>query len=154
MIAITIPPSRTSLADVVMLFAASLLFAGVWHLLRGQKVRLSEELAILAKRYSIPDFGDSDLSGDQMLTIQKYHRGLRAFIVSWLPFLVAGVGDTFCSLLRDAGYLIFPWPVLGVSLCFGLAFWMTDRIRLRSVSHLLLQRPNLRPQAPSAPPDS
>ena len=143
---ITLLPPRTSLTDVITLFVFSLFIAGVLHLIRGQKLRLSEEVSIVCKRYSIPDSQQSGLSRDPAPAVRKFHSSAVAFILAWLPFLVLVAGYTCCSLLRDAGYLIFPWPLFTVSLVFGLALWVAQCIRLRSIRRLLLQGPNQHPQ--------
>jgi len=144
---ITPLPPKTSLTDVIALFVFSLFIAGVLHLIRGQKLRLSEEIAIASKRYSIPDSKQSGLSEDPASKVRKFHSSVVAFILTWLPFLVFVTGYTCCSLLRDAGYLIFPWPLLTVSLVFGLALWVAQCIRIRSIRRVLLQGPNQHLQA-------
>src|SRR5258706_367587 len=121
---ITPLPPRTSLTDVIALFVFSLFIAGVLHLIRGQKLRLSEEVAIVCKRYSIPDPKQSGLSEEPASTVREFHGSVVAFIITWSPFLVLVTGYTCCSLLRDAGHLIFPWPILTVSLVFGLSLWV------------------------------
>ena len=143
-------PPKTSLTDVVAIFAFSLFMTAILHLTRGQKVRLAQEIAMVRNRYSLPDSGHPKSAEDEMLTVRKYHNSLTALILSWLPFLILVAGDTCCSLLRDAGYLIFPWPLLAVSLLFGLGLWATQTIRLRSIRRLLLRAPN-KPLQPNTP---
>ena len=123
--------------DLVLVFAFSLLAAGAVHLIRAQKVRLGEDLALVLKRYRAPRSHD-DHSVEHMLKIRKYHWSLAAFVLSWLPFLVLATGNTCCSLLRDGGYPVFPWPLLAVSLLFGLAFWVAQNLRLRAIKRLIL----------------
>jgi len=142
----TLPP-RTSVAEVMVLFGFSLLIAAVLHLIRGQKLSLSGEVAVVCKRSSMSGTNQTIPPDDLVSTVRKFHRSVMAFALTWLPFLVLVLGNTCCSLLRDAGYLIFPWPLLSVSLLFGLALWVVQRVRLRLISRLILQGPNQHLQA-------
>jgi hypothetical protein len=128
---------KMSVTDVLLVFAFSLLVAGALHLIRAQKVRLGEDLALVLKRYRVARSHD-DHSVEHLLKVRKYHWSLAAFVLSWLPFLVLVTGTTCCSLLRDGGYPVFPWPLLAVSLLFGLAFWAAQNMRLRSIKRLIL----------------
>jgi hypothetical protein len=147
----TVPPlpPRTSLTDVILLFGSSLVAAAVWHLIRGQRLRLSEEAKTVAKRCSASASNQSGLSDGLFSTVRKFHRSMVAFILSWLPFLVLVIGNTCCSLLRDAGYLIFPWPLLTVGLLFGFALWVAQRTRLRLICRLIFPGPDQ--HLPAAP---
>ena len=135
-------PPRTSLTDVIALFGFSLLVAAVLHLIRGQKLRLSEEVALACKRYAISCSKQPGLSEDLVSTVRRFHTSVVAFVLTWLPFVVLVIGNTCCSLLRDAGYLVFPWPLLTVSLVSGLAMWVAQRFRLRFISRLISRGPN------------
>jgi hypothetical protein len=141
-----LPPS-TSLTDVVALVVFSLFMAGVLHLFRGQKLRLSEEVAVVCKRRSIPDCGQAGLPEDMLPAVREFHWSMAAFMLTWLPLVVLVTGFTCCSLLRDAGYLIFPWPLLTISVVSGLTLWVAQRIRLRAISRRLLRGPNQHLQA-------
>lgn len=62
-----------------------------------------------------------------------------SLLLSWLPILVMVLGAIGCSLLRDAGFQIFPWAVLGASVLCGVALplcqkakWMAIRNRAAS----------------------
>jgi hypothetical protein len=135
-------PPRTSFTDVIVLLGFSLLIAAVFHLVRGQKLRLSEEVAVVCKSRSDSGWSQSGHTDDLVSNVRRFHRSVVAFTVSWLPFLVLVIGNTCCSLLRDAGYLIFPWPLICVNLLFGLALWASQRIRLHLISRLISQGPN------------
>ena len=126
---------KVSVTDVLLVFAFSLLAAGALHLIRAQKVRLGEDLALVLKRYPVAR-SHNDHSVEHMLRVRKYHWSLAAFVLSWLPFLVLVTGNTCCSLLRDGGYPVFPWPLLAVGLFFGLALWAAQNMRLRSIKRL------------------
>jgi len=128
---------KMSVTDVLLVFAFSLLVAGALHLIRAQKVRLAEDLALVHKRYRVARSHD-DHSVEHMRKVWKYHWSLAAFVLSWLPFLVLVTGTTCCSLLRDGGYPVFPWPLLAVGLLFGLALWVAQNMRLRSIKRLIL----------------
>jgi hypothetical protein len=121
--------------------------AAVLHLIRGQKLRLSEEVALARKRYPISGSNQPVLSEDLLSTVRRFHRSVAAFALTWLPFLVFVIGCTCCSLLRDAGYLIFPWPLLTVALLCGLVMWVVQRIRLRFISRLIPTGPSHKLQA-------
>jgi len=137
-------PPKTSVTDVLAVFAFSVLAAGALHLIRGQKVRLGEDIVLALKRYGVARSGHDDHTVDHMLKVRRYPWSLAAFVLSWLPFLVLVTGNTCCSLLRDGGYPIFPWPLLAVSLLFGLAFWIAQSMRLRSIKRLILPMTNER----------
>ena len=139
---VTPVPPRTSLTDVILLFGFSLLIAAILHLIRGQKLRLSEEVAVICKKYSASGSKPPGVSDDLVSNVRRFHRSVAAFTLSWLPFLVLVIGNTCCSLLRDAGYLIFPWPLFSVSLLFGLALWAGQRIRLHFIRRLVSGGPN------------
>jgi hypothetical protein len=133
--------AKTSVTDVLALFAFSLLAAGILHVIRGRKVKLGEDIVIVLKRYGVVRSTHTDHSVDHMLKVRKYHWSLAAFILSWLPFLMLVTGNTCCSVLHDAGYPIFPWPLLAVGLLFGLALWVAQSMRLRSIKRLLFPTP-------------
>ena len=124
-------------SDVLLAFGFSLLVAGALHLIRAQKVRLGEDIALVLKRYRVARSHD-DHSVEHLLKVRKYHRSLAAFVLSWLPFLVLLTGNTGCLLLGAAGYPLYPWPLLAVGLLFGLAFWVAQNMRLRSIKRLIL----------------
>jgi len=145
---ITTSPPKTSLTDVMLLFACSLVIGGALHLIRGNKVWLSQEIAGVRKRCSIVDSSRCDVPTEEMAAVRNYHRSWMAFLLSWVPFLILVAGGTCCSLLRDAGYLIFPWPLLTVALLSALAFALTQTIRVRSIKRLLLRGPN-KPMQPT-----
>jgi hypothetical protein len=126
-----------SVTDLLLVFAFSFLVAGALHLIRAQKVRLGEDIALVLNRYRVTRSHDNH-SVDHLLKVRRYHWSLAAFVLSWLPFLVLVTGNTCCSLLVAAGYPVFPWPVLAVSLLFGLAFWVAQNMRLRSIKRLIL----------------
>lgn len=127
---------------MIVLFAFSLFIAVVLHLIRGQKLRLSEEIAVVRNGCSVSGSNRPNPSEDLVSIVRKFQRSVAAFTLTWLPFLVLVTGNTCCSLLRDAGYLIFPWPLLTVSLLFGLALWVAQRMRLRLISRLILHGSN------------
>jgi hypothetical protein len=126
-------PSTTSLKDVLGLLALSLLFGGVLHALRW--LRLSREVTLVRKRYSIPD---STHNSDPLRAVRNYHQSVTAFMLSWLPFLAGITCSIGCSLLRDAGYAIYPWLLLASGLLFGLAMVTTETFRQRRIRRYLL----------------
>jgi hypothetical protein len=130
------PPPTTTLTDVIVLFVFSLFVAGILHVIRGRDSILSREATSVSRRNSgaIKNTGISD---KEMASVRKFHKSLAAFTLSWVPFLVLVAGNTCCSLLRDAGYLIVPWPLMIVSLAFGIAFAVTQIIRCRFIGRLV-----------------
>ena len=146
--------AKTSVTDVLALFAFSLLAAGILHVFRGRKVRLGEDILIVLKRYGIARSAHNDHSVDHMLKVRKYLWSVAAFILSWLPFLMLVTGNTCCSVLHAAGYPIFPWPLLAAGLLFGLGLWAAQSMRLRTIRRLLLPTPVQSLQATAAAPAS
>lgn len=126
-----------SVTDVLLVFGFSLLVAGALHLIRAQKVRLGEDIALVLKRYRGTRSHDNHFV-EHLLKVRKYHWSLAACVLSWLPFLVLATGNTCCALLGAAGYPVFPWPLLAVGLLFGFTFWVAQDMRLRSIKRLIL----------------
>jgi hypothetical protein len=92
----------------------------------------------VSDRYSI----SCDISETQFRAIQKFHISILAFILSWLPFLVGTIGMICCSLLRDAGYQILPWPMLAVAVVAVIAASVSHRLRMGLIRRLLSSRTN------------
>ncbi len=133
-------PPLTSWSDVVLLGVSSLAIAAVLHGLRGRKAGLSEEAASVCRCHAIPDALLAGLAEDPVTALRRYHRSGAAFLLTCLPMLILVAGFTGCSLLRDAGYQIFPWPLLAVCLASGLSFGVANHFRQRSIHRLLLCR--------------
>ncbi len=96
----------------------------------------------MCKRQPIANSISRDLSESQFRTIQKFHMSIVAFILSWLPFLVSAIGMICCSLLRDAGYQILPWPILAVAVVAVIAASVSHHLRMGSIRRLVSSGPN------------
>jgi hypothetical protein len=134
---IIVSSPKLSVTDLLLVFAFSFLVAVALHLIRAQKVRLGEDIALVLKRYRVAR-SQNDHSVEHLLKVRKYHWSLGAFELSWLPFLVLVTGNTCCLLLDAAGYPVYPWPLLAAGLLFGLAFWVAQNLRLRAIKRLIL----------------
>ena len=135
-LSITRPPP-TALSDVLLLFALSLVGAGVLHLLRGWTNVPSREAGVLSRHASASGPGTQDRSGELLTRVRGFQRGWLSFLLTWLPLVVMVAGYTGCSLLRDAGYLIFPWPILGVAVAGSVVMASTEFIRGRRTKRIL-----------------
>ena len=132
-------PPLTSWSDVVLLGVSSLAIAAVLHGLRGREAALSREAASVCRGHAIPDALLASLAEDPVTALRRYHRSGAAFLLTCLPYVIMVAGFTGCSLLRDAGYDIFPW-LLAVCLASGLSFGVAIHFRQRSILRLLLCR--------------
>ena len=71
---------------------------------------------------------------------ERVKKGLWSFpslLLAWLPFLFLALGMFGCSFLRDAGYLIFPWPMVSLFVLFGLAQGLCQFVMRRRLGRLV-----------------
>ena len=131
-------PPRTSISDVVGIIGISLGGAVIWHgviwfWLRGL-------VASVIRRHT----GAKEtpvVSDAQLAVARRFHRSGFSLFLSWIPTGLHALGGIACSLIRDAGYLIFPWPILASSILFALGYSLTFSIRLRRLQKLLFSQP-------------
>jgi hypothetical protein len=144
-------PPLTSWSDVALLGMSCLALAAFLHGVRGRKEGLSQEVVRACRGHAIPDALLASLGEDPVAALRRYHRSGAAFLLTCLPFVIMVAGFTGCSLLRDAGYEIFPWPLLAVCLASGLSFGVAIHFRQRSILRLLLCRMKPASQAAATP---
>ena len=60
---------------------------------------------------------------------RKLFWGLPSLLLTWAPLLAAVLGYIGCSLWRDAGHLIFPWPLFSVAILSGLTGYVCQWLR-------------------------
>lgn len=131
MLAQQILAPATSAVDVLLVLTLSVPLALILHLLQG----LSSSRTISAASPIIPDpsvetAAPSPAKVARSIFTRRYWSTSSIFL-TWFPCLVMAVGNISCSLLRDAGYQIFPWPITSVSVLFGLTLVICQGIRRR-----------------------
>ncbi|MDB6070043.1 MAG: hypothetical protein JWL81_1214 [Verrucomicrobiales bacterium] len=122
--------TTTTLSDSLYLVGFSLPAALIPHAIRG---------AFLHKNHQKRDSSrlpHNILTDPASLQIRRFHWSLASVVLSWLPFLMMSLGYVGCSLLRDAGHQIFPWPLLAVSILFALTFGASQYLRHRMIQNL------------------
>lgn len=109
------PP--TSLRDCLLLVAFTVPVALVFHgVVAAPMFRAAKESASYSEA-----------------AYRKMFWSAPSLLLTWVPLLVGAVGNIGCSLLRDAGYLIFPWPLFSVAVLFGVAMFVCQRLRQRMI---------------------
>ena len=111
------------------LVGAAFLHAFGWWALKSQ-------VAILIREHTGAK-ENGIVSDAQMAIARRFHRSPFSLILSWMPFALLAAGNTACSLILDAGYIIVPWAILGSSMLFGLGFGLAVIIRPRRLRKLL-----------------
>ena len=126
MLAALTPPS-TDLSDAVGLVAFSIPAALASHAIKAVVINRKARKAGLVSGHSSTG-GLKPADGRR----GSHWTGLSLFL-TWLPFLVMTLGYVGCSLLRDAGFQIYPWPLLSVPVLFGLTVGLCEFVRRRTI---------------------
>ena len=66
--------------------------------------------------------------------VRRYYRSPAAFFIIWLPWLAFCGGNIVVSLLRDAGFMIFPWPMLINCALLGVWLLVSAILKFRGLS--------------------
>jgi hypothetical protein len=66
--------------------------------------------------------------------VHKYYRSPAAFFIIWFPWLAFCSGNIVVSLLRDAGFMIFPWPILINCALLGVWLPVSAVLKFRGLS--------------------
>ena len=69
--------------------------------------------------------------------LKKHLWSAPSLLLAWLPFLAMALALIGCSLLRDAGYLTFPWPMIGVWVLFALLRGLYEMMLRRRLKRLM-----------------
>lgn len=69
--------------------------------------------------------------------VRGYSRSLVAFLICWLSWLAMILGSIGVSLIRDAGFVIFPWVILLPSVLFVAAALFATRLKFQRLSRSL-----------------
>jgi hypothetical protein len=126
------------MSDVVWLLWMSFPAGLAWYVILWFQLR---GLCAMAIRDHTGSKETAIVSDEQLAIARKFHRSLFALFCSWIPMALLVLGNTACSLIRDAGYVIFPWWILTPTLLWGLASFLTYSIRLRRLRKLLFPTP-------------
>lgn len=118
------------LGIVGMSFVGGAIFHGIlWSLLK------SHVAALLRNRSA--DRPNEAVSNEQLGVARRFHWTVFSLTLSWMPFALLATGNIACSLIRDAGYLIFPWAIVASSCLAGLGFSLAILLRNRRLASLL-----------------
>jgi hypothetical protein len=118
-------PPKTSWIDVAFLFGVFIV-VGAAHWMARWLIRRKPEVLEHTMRDVRGKIPTDDLERIAMI----FDRDLMNFFLCIIPFLGLWFGNTCASLLRDQGYIVFPWIImLGPSL---LAILMIACERVRS----------------------
>ena len=109
------PPQTTSVSDCIWLLVISLA-GGLLNYLMDRR------------RYRIAQASEPGPSRHSNFQSQK------AFLISWFPWLLFCVGSIGVSVLRDYGFIIFPWPMLANFLLLSLWLNLAQRLQSRYTS--------------------
>lgn len=128
MIAALSPPTTTlsdAICVVAVSFPAALIPHSVFWVALYRKIQGGD--SALEPESSGPSVG---------ARIRRFYWSVPSLLLAWLPFLVMALGNVGCSLLRDAGYQIFPWPMVSVTVLFAVAFGGSYFLRHRMIEKL------------------
>ena len=109
-----IPPPKTTAEDCVSILLFSIVVGLIHHFVTRR-----------ARFRAIPEISGAALQ------LASYYRSPTSFLVSWLPWLLFGLGNIGVSLLRDHGVMIFPWPILINSSLIGVWLYLAQRLHAR-----------------------
>ena len=75
-------------------------------------------------------------TGSETVTsaLHGFYRSWLALFTLSLPWFALCAGGVAYSFMRDHGFLIIPWLVIGQSIPFAIAWKVADHIKLRSVA--------------------
>ncbi len=140
---VTIHPPVTALRDVLALAGWTGVVTLIWYGMTGTQGLLTREAisSVLGGRASEADMQAAPLTTDQLARLRRFHFSWPVFLLGCLPMLMIVMGNVGCSLLRDAGYLIFPWPVMLNGAACGASFYVVLIVRRRFIRRLLLVQP-------------
>ena len=129
-----IMPPTTSLSDCLWLLGLSIVMGSVFFFLgwtaKARSIatlRFTNALSLAKPSHQVDPAVASD-------AIHGYSCSLVAFLICWLPWLAMIVGSIGVSLIRDAGFVIFPWAMLLPGVLFIAGALLAARLKLRRLS--------------------
>jgi hypothetical protein len=131
-------PPPTTLEDILLLVGAFAAAVTVLHLVRlafgfeDEVVRASARAKQLIPALVIDEAA-------ACRAVRSFHLTLPALLAAYAPPLTLAIGYSGCSLLRDAGYLIFPWLIPSALAFSSLITWLADDWRRRVVVEALIE---------------
>jgi hypothetical protein len=125
---------QTTLSDCLGMLGISLVAGAALHLLRARLGKVSGEADVLAH-------STGQAKTEVLAAIKSFHWTPAAFLLSWLPLLGMSMGNIACSLWRDAGHSLYPWPMVGVSVLVAAIFAVTVVLRHRMLKRRLVSPP-------------
>ena len=136
-------PPVTAMRDVLALVGWTGVLTLIWYGVTGTQRLLTREAisSVLGRRASEADVQGASVTADQTARLRKFHFSWPVFLLGCLPMLMIVMGNVGCSLLRDAGYLIVPWPVRLNGAACGASFYVVLIVRRRFIRRLLLGQP-------------
>ena len=73
------------------------------------------------------------------LAVRSFHLTVPSFLAAYAPVIAFVIGLSSCSLLRDTGYLVFPWLITLAMAFAGLIGWLAVDWRRRVLVDALLE---------------
>ena len=131
-------PPQTTLEDILWLIGLFFVAAIIIHVIRLIFGFERESLRIMERAKKVIPSAVID----HALVVQaarRFHLTFIAFWVSYLPMLVLAIGGSACTLLRDDGYLIFPWLIPSVLVIFSFTNWLSMDWRERAILESALE---------------
>jgi len=133
-----VKPSITTLDDIERLFLYCFVGVTLAHLLRPlfgfdrESQKIIERIKVIVPS-SVPDLGTVKRAA------RHFHLTLPAFFATYLPMMALTIGNSGCSLLRDIGVQIFPWPLFTVCFVNALTAWFALDWRKRAILEAALE---------------
>ncbi len=119
-------PPKTSWSDVTLLFGV-VIVVGVAHWFARRLIRRKPETLERTFKDVRGNIPIEDLERIAIL----FNRSLANLLLCITPFLGFWFGNTCASLLRDQGYIIFPWIIMIGPGLMAILMFACERIRLQ-----------------------
>ena len=122
-------PPPTSLSDCLWLLGMSIAIGAAFFLLgwsgKARSIATQRFTTALSREETSRPV-DPAMASD---VVRGYSRSSVAFLICWLPWLAMILGSIGVSLLRDAGFVIFPWVILLPGALFVAGWLLAARLK-------------------------
>lgn len=119
-------PPRTSITEVLLFFGLVVIVGLVHWLVRFY---MGTEASVKALG-EIPENDNKAVSVQQKQeAIRLFHRGFTNLTITLMPLIGFWLSQTFVSIARDAGYIIFPWFILASVLTLTSLSYLSESLR-------------------------
>ena len=142
-------PPPTTLEDILLLLGLCVMAVTLVHLLRIAFGFQREVSAATERAKRLVPMLEID-SASASRAVRSFHLTVPSFLAAYAPVFALVIGCSTCSLLRDAGYIIFPWLIPSAFVFSGLIGWLATDWRRRAVVDALLELHSRSSHAPAA----